>query len=522
MPHYPCKFGTACTKSKCKFFHGTALIKVSKPCMYGTKCKKKEKCPFLHKGEDHLLGKIFWQATPIPQTPKATNPPILRPPAPLDNPPILQSIADFLGEKDRVAIRSTSKCIKNTMDTLIPIQDITIGNWIPKSTKEKQYLRSIIINSTHPYRPFQESLLRDLFHGASNTLTSIRINSEYFSDYETLFQMQSLKSLSIYKSYFSSSFYSIHTLKSLEKLKCTWENFLDWDRMIQSLAQLPKLKSLVINCMFVRQDFDFDTLQSCKSLKSLEVLHASSNQVMKILNLPLEKINLRSCVLPAKSHMLDTSINASSLLSLKIESPHSYDRSNYCLSTLLETAKNLHSLVLGYMEFPSTEFLSSLKQLKKLTIHTSKIVDIPEFFKNLPNGLECLYIHGSGIDYLSHLSPHLSRLNLWALGLNGNPIVDMPSFCEALANDAKGLEVLGMTLPHLTFESAKECLEHLSKLPHLHHTFLYTKGYNHMIVKNLTDAHLNILRKTYLKSCNRVLVTSYNQCIKEQKVRLNT
>lgn len=60
----PCRCGPGCTRAGagCEFFHGTELFKSHSACRFGADCRFKEECVWLHPGEEHLAGRIFWRA----------------------------------------------------------------------------------------------------------------------------------------------------------------------------------------------------------------------------------------------------------------------------------------------------------------------------------------------------------------------------------------------------------------------------------------------------------------------------
>lgn len=176
---HPCKYGPGCTRSAvasggCPYFHGKELIKSGKPCHYGDACHHKKTCVWLHDGERHLIGKVFWRAAQSPAagggggaapTPRMdrwqalaaargahlppARPPAstavgggaagggaaavvaaeedpLRTPAPLDDYAVLDPLKNFLKESDYIKLRAVNKSLKAALDTHLQITSITI------------------------------------------------------------------------------------------------------------------------------------------------------------------------------------------------------------------------------------------------------------------------------------------------------------------------------------------------------------------------------------------------------------
>jgi hypothetical protein len=551
MPNFtPCPQGSVCRRAGCNRFHGNTIIKSAKFCHYVDRCRQIPYCPFHHPGDSARAGQVIWQREVVaPKTPKPTAGAPAVPlkktsqtPAPLDNPPILQSLAAFLTEKDRCALRVVSKEVKIQMDALVPIQTMEVGRWIPRSTRPTQFLKSLTITNKFRERLAQEnqrpafSFIRALLQGTARSLEHLRIDASEFRHWETVVSLASLKKLEILSSPYSDAdrltlLTGLPRLEKLENLKLNLSQFpiAMYETIITSLTQIPQLCSLTLTGMQDVLQFPIERLAECKKLKHLRLSNGTALQALSALLLPLEKLSLVSTRLPEIPDEFLRRLAARPRP--KAELPFKVFRfvppagghadSTHTLHEILQNAPHLERVVLSGIATAHGDTVDlrfrHLTKLKSLTLGSTPLTNFKDFCDSLPDGLECLYIHGMHHKTMAPLIENLPRLNLWALGINGNPITDMPRLCEALAEHAPNLENFGMTSSKLDGMSAWDCLRSLAPLKHLHHLFLYNTGYG--AATRITDREMVELRKKYLRECNRILVTRPHNS-KEQKVRL--
>jgi hypothetical protein len=574
MPCFiPCLQGSACRRAGCHRFHGNTIIKSQKFCHYLDRCRQIPYCPFHHPGDNARAGQVIWQrdlaVIMVPKTPKPTagapatplkktaaTPP--QAPAPLDNPPILQSLAAFLTEKDRCALRCVSKEVKTQMDSLVPIQTMEVGRWIPRSTQPTQFLKSLTITkkfrerigtpclaqtlpSGQGERLAQEnqrpafSFIRALLQGTARSLEHLKIDASEFRHWETVVSLTSLKKLEVLSSPYSDAdrltlLTGLARLEKLENLKLSLSQLpiAMYDTIITSLTQIPRLRSLTLTGMdYLLDEFPIERLAECKNLKHLRLSNGNAPQALSALLLPLEKLSLVSTRIPEIPDEFLRRLMARPKAELPfkvfrfVPPAASYADFTPTLDAILHNAPHLERIVLSGIATahgdPVDLRFRHLTKLKSLTLGSTPLANFKDFCDSLPDGLECLYIHGTHLTTMTPLVQNLSRLNLWALGINGNPITDMPRLCEALAQHAPNLENFGMTSSMLNGMSAWDCLRSLAPLKHLHHLFLYNTGYG--AATRITDREMVELRQKYLKECNRILVTRPHNS-KEQKVRL--
>lgn len=430
-------------------------------------------------------------------------------------------------------MRIVSKEVKVQIDSLVPIQEMNVGRWIPRSSQPYQFLKKLTVNEN--YRESicaQYSNMKYLLEGAAHSLNHLRIESHNFKCYDTLRRIAGLKKLEIMVSHYHTVnlkdlVAALPHLTKLEKFKLYMSEFPKdlHEGLLTSLTQLLRLRSLGFMNTRDVVPFPIHRLVACKGLKHLQLTGSGYREVLEALDLPLEKLSLVQCDLPMTATDILRNQAARKVCSypfkaFRFQPPGHHLGTMEVLNSILCNCPHLERLVLNCLGYDNHDMpdvrLPHLPNLKKLTVGTTEIRDFQSFCTSIPDGLECLYLHGTSHTTMAPLIANLPRLSLWSLGLNGNPITDLPELCAALTKYAPDLETFGMSCPSVDYTIAQKSLKELVSLKKLHHIYLYSKGYQ---VAPLTDTEVETLRAEFMKNCNCILLSECPVGLKEQKVR---
>jgi hypothetical protein len=503
-----------CYKESCKggcgFTHVDSLRKSSKLCKYHGNCKFKKMCPYLHPGEDALIGKIFWDRYP-PELPPCSAQPNDRSnfatPAHgasavasdslpvLANPPLLLPILDFLNQYDRVSLKLTHSHLNEIIKAEHPSHSIMITylGSLP-SVSSVRYVRHLAFQEFKIYAGYSHShhdkwikSFESVLEGMID-LQTIKILNEHFS-------VRGVDILASFKKLQSITFGSgvrINTIDRFIELLPQMTNLrvlnldktiLDTDVWASLLRILPetKIESLTHRCSLDGWTIPEKPIEKLKHLE-LYIQGGTSNPLRLFEKLP----NLNSLTL---KWMYTTpfreipSIKFPSVEKLYLSGPSMCVK--HTLEDFFRCFPNLKELTLNTFDVSAFETLNInhfFPMLKRLEIGSPVGLDFeqfpPQFFKTIPNSLEQLHLHGTHIKTATGLIPELPRLkHLWSFGINGNPLKEVLLLAEALATSNSGLEELGFTIPTLTDKTALECVQFFKRLPHLMSLFLYSSGF---------------------------------------------
>lgn len=340
---HPCRNGPRCTCAK--YFHGTELRKSSKRCNYDAGCRWKETCPFLHAGEEHLIGKVFWRYSaapfllaPHPQKKSAAvaplplgaaanrwaalaaraGEPVVSPlpslapaaaagggaaavpryTAPLDDYAILSNLLSFFGQKEYGRLRQVNKSLKECLEQHVQLEEFTWNLSDNARCPSLKFVKKLTLTQnweklSYEHRRIAGLAAADLapLDEATNVCQIITCGT-LFSDFcPKMYNMPHLKKLTLAGVVNTNTLVqALPHLPQLEKLKIySITTAGEMNIIIRAAAALPKLRSFEFthSCAAC----DFTPFTQTRSLKNLAV-YATHTNILQLLNLPLEKLKV--------------------------------------------------------------------------------------------------------------------------------------------------------------------------------------------------------------------------------------
>lgn len=461
-------------------------------------------CPYLHPGEDALIGKIFWDRYP-PELPPCSVPAegpssgasavaSDSPPA-LANPPLLLPILDFLNQSDTVSLKLTHSHLNEMIKAHVPVHRstlTTLGSLPP--TSKVRHIRKLLFKDLEAYGLVyytQQDKFMDSFHKVLEQMTDLQE-----IDIQTIWclprTVEILACLKKLRSIIFGSQVRIDTIMKLIELLPKMENLrvlnldktiLDkevWASLLQILPET-KIESLIHKCSLDGWTIPEKPVEKLKHLE-LYIQGGTSNPLKLFEKLPnLNSLTLKWMYITPFRETFGFSFPSVEKLSLS--GPSMFVK--HTLEDFFRCFPNLKELTVSTFDLSTFETLNINRffpMLKKLEIGSPVGLDTdefpPQFFKTIPDSIQLLHLHGTHIKTAKGLISELPRFKrLWSFGMNGNSLKEPLLLAEALATSNSGLEELGFTIPTLTDKKARDCATAFKQLPHLMSLFLYSSGF---------------------------------------------
>lgn len=523
----PCRNGPSCGRGGlCDFFHGTELYKSHKPCRYGATCRFMSECVWLHPGEGHLVGKVFWRAAAPARAPVraaagggAAAPPVARrvpvaapedpeptgPPAPLDDYAFLENIKGFLCERDYMALRRVNKSLCDVIDTHAQLKKVKLNIARRVALPSLDFVTEIeFVTDRSEYwtEPRPEHLAR---LATAPMLEKVSFDVVQLADHvDAVARLRTIKYVKIADSrrrrdqFFASLVAAIPNWPNLEKLKIVQQIPASGvTALLEALSGCAKLKSLEL-CFSGDAEVNLAPLRAFPALRSLALSGLSERALAEASQLRIKKLRFHGCAFSRER--MDPNPHVKELHITGSFSP--VDR----LTTFVRGFPELEELdissaseVAYHESDPDTGRWSwpweGLKKLKTLTAGSLNILDrqFPSFCAALPNGLEELFIHGMDVRNYQPLIENLRRLKLWSLGLNGNRCDAVEHLARALVEFAPELQQIGFTICDMEYAEARAALMQLREIKTLRQVYMYTKCFKSTRIQAADYSNLRAL-----------------------------